>query len=491
MVGLQPFKPLRRNRGMEGYDAYLVRLFKRFKSTAEVRLPENALDRVIGQEKAVRLAKMAVKQRRHLLLIGPPGTGKSMLARGMAELLPRPNEQISVLRNEKRPERPILLVERRGSIREEQPRELGVLLEPYEAPPHVAEELGFRCRHCGGISDPSADICPHCGRRKSPENPFNDLLPVRRQRKMSVRDLVYRDGRKVVYIYEVEGSAIRRYTEDEYKQRFSNRFPEKKVLVPINRSTFVEASGASISELLGDVQHDPYGGHPEIGIPPHLRVVAGAVHEAHEGVLFVDELAVFSYKMQKSLLTAMQEKKFPIAGRNTTSTGAIIKVDNVPADFLLVAAVNVADLPKIIPPLRNRIIGSGYEVVMETYMKDSPLARAKLLQFVAQEVVRDGRIPHANRGAVMEIIGIARELAEKIDRVKGLTLRLRHLAGIVKLAGDLAAYEGAEEIEAKHVREVRGIAKSAEEQLIEKYGSLYKAAGVDAAAPTQGRGDAR
>src|ERR1051326_519301 len=60
-----------------------------FSTTAEVAVPEKLIDQVIGQERAVEVIRKAAEQRRHVMLIGDPGTGKSMLARSMTEFLPK------------------------------------------------------------------------------------------------------------------------------------------------------------------------------------------------------------------------------------------------------------------------------------------------------------------------------------------------------------------------------------------------------------------
>src|SRR5688572_10993163 len=60
-----------------------------FATTADIAVPERLLDQVIGQDHAVTVVRKAAEQKRHVMMIGDPGTGKSMLARAMTEFLPR------------------------------------------------------------------------------------------------------------------------------------------------------------------------------------------------------------------------------------------------------------------------------------------------------------------------------------------------------------------------------------------------------------------
>jgi len=201
-----------------------------------------------------------------------------------------------------------------------------------------------------------------------------------------------------------------------------------------------------------------------LGTPAHERVIPGAIHKAHKGVLFIDEIATLSIEMQQDLLTAMQEKKMPITGRSERSSGAMVRTDPVPCDFILVAAGNLDALQKMHPALRSRIIGEGYEVFMEDEMEDTPENRAKLIRFVAQEVKRDGRIPHFTIEAVQEIINEARRRAMRGK----LTLRLRELSGLVKVAGDIAIEKGHKLVQKEDVLEALKLAKTVEEQIADK-----------------------
>ena len=460
-----------------------------FESTEGVRIPADPLDQVIGQANAVEIAKIAVRQRRHLLLVAAPGTGKSMLAQAIAYHLPKPTEEIAVLHNPANPERPGVEIRTLAQAsKEKKLREKmqGRLVEPVEVPSFVAERLGFRCSRCGSLGRAGDRVCANCGADKSfSGNPFSSIYVEEKERPSRVHTTrLKEDNTEEVIVYERHGEKVRVLDQAALEQldALQKRQP-RKVIVPFERNTFVVATGASETELLGDVRHDPYGGHQQIGTPPYLRVVAGAVHEAHQGVLFIDELTALAY-VQRFLLTAMQERRYSIVGRNPQSAGASVKVEGVPCDFVLVAASNINDLQGILPPLRSRIVGNGYEVLLDTVMPDSEENRAKMWQFVAQEVRKDGKIPHASAAAVEEILEVSRKKAKEYDDADGsLTLRFRELSGVVRLAGDIAIVEGAKLIEPEFVKKALKRGMRVERQIEERYGSLWKGGQADSAKP--------
>jgi lon-related putative ATP-dependent protease len=193
-----------------------------------------------------------------------------------------------------------------------------------------------------------------------------------------------------------------------------------------------------------------------------MRVIPGAIHEAHEGILYIDEIAALG-SYQSHLLTAMQDKEFAISGHNPLSSGAAVRVDSVPCDFILFASCNVENIPNILPPLRSRIRGYGYEVMLASWMKKSVENENGIVQFIAQTVEEDGRIPHLSREAIVEMLSVAESMATKIDGKRdALSLRLRDLGGLVRIAGDIAVQDNAEIVLPEHVKRAEVLGRGIE-----------------------------
>src|SRR3989344_1884094 len=162
----------------------------------------------------------------------------------------------------------------------------------------------------------------------------------------------------------------------------------------------------------------------------------------------------------------MQEKKYSITGQSERSSGAMVSSEQVPCDFILVAAGNLESIEHMHPALRSRVRGYGYEIYLNETMDDNAENRKKLVQFVAQEIAKDKKIPHFSKDAVEEIVNEARKMAGIANK---LTVRLRELGGLVRAAGDLAIEENAKVTEKVHIIKAKKFARPLEQQLADRY----------------------
>lgn len=203
-----------------------------------------------------------------------------------------------------------------------------------------------------------------------------------------------------------------------------------------------------------------------LGTPAHERVIAGMIHKANMGVLFIDEIATLQPATQQELLTSLQEGKYAITGQSERSAGAMVRTEPVPCNFILLAAGNMETLKHMHPALRSRIRGYGYEIYMNETMPDTKENEEKIAVFVAQEVAKDKKIPPFNKDAVMAIIEEAKKMA---NRKGHLTLRLRELGGLIRAAGDVAVEKKSRLVEKRHIDMAKKIARTLEKQIADKY----------------------
>jgi len=394
-----------------------------FLDTSSIAVPESLIDQVIGQDEAVEVIKKAAHQRRHVMLIGSPGTGKSMLGKAMSELLPV-----------------------------EELQDVLVYANPEDN------------------NTPRVRVVP-AGRGKQ----IVDAQKMEARKKVQTRNMLLMliVMALIVYAYYTGQLLFGVIAAALIFLSLRYMLPKEDAMVPKllvdnnnkKKAPYVDATGAHAGALLGDVRHDPFqsGG---LETPSHERVECGSIHKAHKGVLFIDEVNTLRLESQQSLLTALQEGAYPITGQSERSSGALVRTEPVPCNFIMIAAGNLDAMQGMHPALRSRIKGYGYEVYMRDTMEDTLENRNKLIRFVAQEIVRDGKIPHFTRDAVAEVM---REAKRRSGRKGHLTLMLRDLGGLIRVAGDVARAEGASLTDAKHVLQAKKMARSVEQQLADRY----------------------
>src|SRR3990167_4908720 len=289
-----------------------------YKTTKDIKLSEKLIDQVIGQDEAINIVKKAAKQKRHVLLIGSPGTGKSLIGQALAELLPKEKLQdILIVHNEQDDNNPLVKTMPRG-----QAKDLVNKLKIQSLSSAKNQNLLFFILLLASI------FTPWWIRKE-----YGDI--------MAAASLIGSMIFLAAFVLFINLS----------KRMGSQKMYVPKLLVDNSnqkKAPFIDATGNQSGALLGDVLHDPLqsGG---LGTPAYQRVCSGAIHKANGGVLFIDEVGTLDIRSQQELLTAMQEKKYSITGQSERSSGAMVKTESVPCNFVLAAAGNYDDLQKVHP----------------------------------------------------------------------------------------------------------------------------------------------
>ncbi|MCU4750845.1 ATP-dependent protease LonB [Halobacteria archaeon AArc-curdl1] len=392
-------------------------------STADIEVPDRLVDQVIGQDEARDIIIKAAKQRRHVMMIGSPGTGKSMLAKAMSQLLPKEDLQ-----------------------------DVLVYHNPDDGNAPKVRTVP------AGKGDQIIDAHKEEARKR------NQMRSILMWIIIAIIVVYAIIARQILLGILAAGIIwlIFRYTSRGIDAMVPNMIVNNGEQ---RTAPFEDATGAHAGALLGDVRHDPFqsGG---METPSHDRVEPGSIHKSNKGVLFVDEINTLDVRTQQKLMTAIQEGEFAITGQSERSSGAMVQTEPVPCDFIMIAAGNLDAMENMHPALRSRIKGYGYEVYMDDTIEDTPEMRRKYARFIAQEIERDGRLPHFTRDAVEEVI---LEAKRRAGRKEHLTLLFRNLGGLVRVAGDIARAEDTEFTTRDHVLQAKGRSRSIEQQLADDY----------------------
>ena len=225
-----------------------------FTSTEQIQIPDLMADRVIGQEDAVEVMRKAASQKRHVMLIGEPGTGKSMLANSMVEYLPKEELQDIVAYHN----------------------------------PEDFNEPRVRVFPAG---KGKAVVAEQKAMQKNQKNTMY-IYAILAIIVIGLLAAIMLNNFTIVWIALLGALIIMLFFRTPGQPRTETAIVPK-VLVghdPGDMPPFVDATGTHAGALLGDVRHDPFqsGG---LETPSHDRLEAGDIHKANKGVLYIDEQA--------------------------------------------------------------------------------------------------------------------------------------------------------------------------------------------------------
>jgi Lon-like ATP-dependent protease len=498
------------------YPCSLRKRLEFFEDTSQIAPPEDPIERVIFQEKAKNAIRKIAQNRGHILMVGKPGTGKSMLAGMFQEVLDRS------IGDYLRPKDAIVAFPGKDKnhirIAYESPERLDRLLFDFSREIEFARENVDEfslAREIGSVRRIKHGLFWATGLTAAlsffyPLALFATGLTGIGALFMMMQESNHRAQEKI----QRENHGVKQNTV----KHLMDMLPE--LLHDPRKETELMARIAepNARNMKGGFRHDPYQSG-NLHTPAHRRAYIGA--HAKSPVIYIDELkTLIKAGYMSDLLEIMQNKHYVLEGGGHSGSGAADRSENaLRADNLIIACCNYDTVEYLRQEgdgaFLSRIEDKGEIVQMESAVPETPQSIRQVAQYVKQEIdqlsrelqdlwgevvenegysgVRErsahifGRplppdyIPVPRdfaRNAVMEII---KELRCQASDGK-LSSILRPINGIIKTAEMEAILENAPLVEPKHIRTALerhcGLEGSLSREVIEQKKDLKKYIGA-------------
>jgi Lon-like ATP-dependent protease len=470
------------------YPCKLAERLDFFEDTSQIAIPQDPIDRVIFQDNAKRAIRKIAQNRGHILMVGSPGTGKSMLANMFKEVLEKS------LGDYLRPQDAIIAYPGKDKNH---------VRIAYEAPDRIERLL----ENLNTAIDSARDAVD--------EFSLADQIQAARKAKRGLlwatvagiaAGIFYPPafiavgltGMGAIFMYMQENNhrvqeKIQRETNIDRRNAVKHLYdmvPDILYDPRKDKDMMARVSEPDARNMKGGFRHDPYqSGNLET--PCHKRAYIGA--HAKSPIIYIDELkTLIKVGYMAELLEIMQNKKYILEGGRNTGSGAADRSENhLKADNIIVACCNHDTLQNLQQEgegaFLSRIEDKGEIIHMQNGVPETSENIQQVAQYIKQEVVNLGADFKDSWGEVIEAEGYE-SVKQRSEYIFGKSLPADFLlkerefdkSAVLEVIKELRCRASDGKL-SSILRPINGILKSAEFEAIFENSVLVKARHVQQA----------
>jgi len=401
------------------YPESLQKYIENIENTSQITIPSDPIERVIFQDRAKWAIRKIAQNKGHVLLVGMPGTGKSMLANMFEEVLDKS------LGDYLRP---------KASIVGYPGKDKNHMLFAYEDPDNV-DKLLLQIRQAIASARDNIDEFSLSKQINSVNKVKKVLLSVAVASAVAgcwfhpAFAITGLAGMGSIFMYMQENNnkvqeKIQKETHHGQKndvKYLTDMIPEVLYNPLKTKGLMARVSAPNSRNMKGGFRHDPYQSG-NLHTPIHKRAYLGA--HAKSPIIYIDELKTLVKRgYLPDLLEIMQNKEYILEGGKNSGSGAADRSENsLKADNLIIACCNHDTLQYLQQEgdgaFLSRIEDKGEIVQMESAVPANRQNIMQVAQYIKQEIIVLGK-------EIKEVWG---DVIEK-EGFEGVKKRSEHIFG--------------------------------------------------------------